>query len=177
MDIQNIVIVGGGTAGWLAANHLGKSLAKNKKINITLIESPDIPPIGVGEGTVPDIQADLKSFGISETEFIRKCEVTFKQSIKFVNWSDKSKHGSDNYYHHLFADSSPFGGDLTPCWLSGKQDTIYSDFVCPQHKICEENKAPKTITTPEYQGQLGYAYHLNAAKFAELLASYREVWY
>jgi len=51
---------------------------------VTLIESPDIAPIGVGEGTVPNIRKTLSSFGISETQFIRECDVTFKQSIKFV---------------------------------------------------------------------------------------------
>ena len=98
MTIKKIAIVGGGTDGWLAANHLGKALYKRSDIAITLIESPDIAPIGVGEGTVPDIKKTLASFGISETDFIRQCDVTFKQSIKFVNWLDQAKHGKDNFF-------------------------------------------------------------------------------
>ncbi|MGL4712383.1 MAG: tryptophan 7-halogenase, partial [Shewanella sp.] len=98
MNIQTVAIIGGGTAGWLAANHLGKALL-NKNVSITLIESPDIPTIGVGEGTVPTIRKTLQSFGISETEFIKRCDVTFKQSIKFQNWLDKSLHGPTNFYH------------------------------------------------------------------------------
>ena len=101
MTIKSIAIVGGGTAGWLAANHLGKRLA-SCGVQITLIESPDIPTIGVGEGTVPAIRKTLQSFGISETEFIKRCDVTFKQSIRFQNWLDKNRHGKDNFYHHLF---------------------------------------------------------------------------
>ena len=65
MKIKRIAIVGGGTAGWLAANHLGFELRKDPEIEITLIESKDVPSIGVGEGTVPYIKKALEKFGIS----------------------------------------------------------------------------------------------------------------
>lgn len=168
MDIQSVAIIGGGTAGWLAANHLGKALL-NKNIAITLIESPDIPTIGVGEGTVPAIRKTLQSFGISETAFIKRCDVTFKQSIKFQNWLDKRHHGDDNFYHHLFDPPSPMGVDLSALWLQNPTQA-YSQLVSSQFSVCEANLAPKLITTPEYQVVQGYAYHLNAAKFALLLA-------
>jgi len=169
MSIKKVAIVGGGTAGWLAANHLGKVLKNSPDISISLIESPDIPPIGVGEGTVPAIRQSLASFGISETEFIRSCEVTFKQSIKFVNWMDKGRHGEGNFFHHLFDAPNQFGDDLTHYWFAEQQQQAFADMVSAQHRMCELSKAPKSITTPEYQGALGYAYHLNAAKFSELL--------
>ncbi|ABZ75715.1 tryptophan halogenase [Shewanella halifaxensis HAW-EB4] len=168
MDIKRVAIVGGGTAGWLAANHLGKALLNNEQLSITLIESPDIPTIGVGEGTVPAIRQSLKSFGISETELIRRCDVTFKQSIKFVNWLDKHKHGQDNFYHHLFDMPGSVMEELTERWLS-KKESRYAGSVSPQHAVCGAFRAPKNISDPEYAGKLGYAYHLNAAKFAELL--------
>jgi len=171
MTINNIAIVGGGTAGWLAANHLGKALNKRKDISITLIESPDIAPIGVGEGTVPDIKKTLASFGISETDFIRQCDVTFKQSIKFVNWLDKDTHGKDNFFHHLFdVPSREDSASLTEHWLTQNSNGAFAESVSPQFSACEQGKAPKQITTPEYQGDLAYAYHLNAAKFANLLS-------
>ncbi|QIR15191.1 tryptophan halogenase family protein [Shewanella aestuarii] len=168
MTIKSIAIVGGGTAGWLAANHLGKRLA-NCGFQITLIESPDIPTIGVGEGTVPAIRKTLQSFGISETEFIKRCDVTFKQSIRFQNWLDKNRHGKDNFYHHLFDPPSAFGDDLTDYWLNDST-CAYAQMVSSQFSVCEAGLAPKLITTPEYQAVQGYAYHLNAAKFALLLA-------
>ncbi|QYJ85249.1 tryptophan 7-halogenase [Shewanella mesophila] len=179
MDIKKIIIVGGGTAGWLAANHIGKTFEGNDTVSITLIESPDIPTIGVGEGTVPAIRKSLKQFGISESEFITSCDVTFKQSIKFVNWMDKHRHGVGNSYHHLFDMPSPLGDDLTEYWLRERGDPyadgaygrFYCDTVSPQHAVCESYKAPKQITHAEYEGSLGYAYHLNAAKFALLLAN------
>ncbi|MBW8184432.1 tryptophan halogenase family protein [Shewanella nanhaiensis] len=169
MDIKKVVIVGGGTAGWLAANHLGKTLFNTNDVTVTLIESPDIPTIGVGEGTVPAIRKSLQSFGISETEFITQCDVTFKQSIKFSNWLDSDIHGKNNFFHHLFDMPSPMGDDLTPFWLNREVED-YANIVSPQFRVCEAFKAPKKITTPEYVGSLGYAYHLNAAKFAKLLA-------
>ncbi|CAH9057410.1 Flavin-dependent tryptophan halogenase RebH [Pseudoalteromonas sp. CIP111854] len=172
MDIKKVVIVGGGTAGWLAANHLGKELLKREGVSVTLIESPDIPPIGVGEGTVPDIRQTLLNFGISETDFIRECDATFKQSIKFVNWMDKNTYGDGNFYHHLFdVPNSSHAKILTEHWLNQKNtDKHYAHNLSSQHLICEHGLAPKDITTPEYQADLAYAYHLNAGKFAQLLA-------
>ncbi|WP_028767534.1 tryptophan halogenase family protein [Shewanella fidelis] len=169
MDILKVAIVGGGTAGWLAANHLGLVGVDNKQLSITLIESPDIPTVGVGEGTVPAIRQSLKKFGISEAEFITRCDATFKQSIKFVNWLDKDSHGDNNFYHHLFDMPPVMGKELTQKWLANKY-RAYAENVSPQHAVCEAYKAPKNISDVEYSGSLGYAYHLNAAKFADLLA-------
>ncbi|MBD1582917.1 tryptophan halogenase family protein [Pseudoalteromonas sp. S16_S37] len=172
MDIKRVVIVGGGTAGWLAANHLGKAMLARSDVSVTLIESSDVPPIGVGEGTVPDIRHTLSSFGISESEFIRECDATFKQSIKFVNWMDKHVHGDGNFFHHLFdVPHSAEAKVLTKRWLDNhSSDKHYGDYLSPQHQICELGLAPKDITTPQYQADLAYAYHLNAGKFAQLLA-------
>ncbi|WP_394129765.1 tryptophan halogenase family protein [Shewanella maritima] len=174
MTITKVAIVGGGTAGWLAANHLGLQLQETE-ITVTVIESPDIPAIGVGEGTVPAIRQTLKKFGISETQFIRECDVTFKQSIKFINWLDKHQHGSGNFYHHLFENPQRFGEQLASQWLDANHSqqravNPFAQCVSPQFSAVEQNKAPKTITTPEYESVLAYAYHLNAAKFARLLA-------
>lgn len=168
MQIKRVAIVGGGTSGWIVANHLGKAL-KNKGVSIDLLESPDIPPVGVGEGTVPEMRRTLQSFGISETDFVRRCDVSFKQSIKFVNWMDQGSHGQNNYYHHLFESPYSEGNDMAPSWLK-TGDGKFADFVSSQARVCDAGLAPKTISHPEYQGELGYAYHLNASKFSLLLA-------
>ncbi|WP_226665976.1 tryptophan halogenase family protein [Microbulbifer aggregans] len=169
MRISKIAIVGGGTAGWLAANHLGRVLGGEPGIDITLIESPDIPVIGVGEGTVPTIRDSLRQFGISETDFIRRCDVSFKQAIKYVNWLDKDRHGEGNSYYHLFDYPFPFGEDLTEFWLSGKGGKSFADTVSAQAALCDAGLGPKRITSPEYQGDSTYAYHFDAKKFAALL--------
>ena len=169
MNINRIAIIGGGTAGWLAANHLGCELSSNPDIEIVLIESPDIPIIGVGEGTVPAIRQSLQRFGISEAEFIASCDATFKQGIKFIDWM-KPQTGRANYYYHPF--DSPFaaGQDLTPLWLSSVADTSYAEIVGVQEAICNAQRCPKKISSLPYQGEATYAYHLNAKKFAQLLA-------
>lgn len=170
--IRKVIVVGGGTAGWLAASHLAKKLgSKNPHaIQVTLIESPDIPTIGVGEGTVPAIRKSLQYLGISETDFIRSCDVTFKQSIKFVDWETNPIPGKEHYYHHLFDYPciNPF--DLSPYWLlNGREQVKYADAVAIQGRICDLGLGPKNMTHCEYEGSAHYAYHLDAVKFASLL--------
>ena len=88
--IQSIVIVGGGTAGWLtagviAARHQGR--IKSGSFTVTLIESPNVPIIGVGEGTWPTLRSTLQKMGVSETDFFRNCNAAFKQGAKFARWT------------------------------------------------------------------------------------------
>ncbi len=171
--IAHIVIVGGGTAGWLAASHLAKRLQPNSPtgVKVTFIESPNIPTIGVGEGTVPMMRQTLKDLGISETEFFKTCDATFKQGIKFVDWLDNPTNGHSNYYHHLFDYPHITEFDVTPYWLKGLagDNRSFADSVSRQGVVCDAERAPKTITTPEYEGKTSYGYHLDANKFSALL--------
>ncbi|WP_105167929.1 tryptophan halogenase family protein [Pseudoalteromonas sp. T1lg23B] len=167
MKIKRIAILGGGTAGWLSANHIGHALSHLSDVEITVIESATIDAIGVGEGTVPYIQNSLKRFGISEAEFLVKCDATFKQGIKFVDWLNPDTHGS-NYYYHPFDEPFAQGYDITNYLLS---ERIKFENVGIQAQICELGLAPKQKSDVEYQGSLAYAYHFDAAKFAALLAS------
>ncbi|WP_193161354.1 tryptophan halogenase family protein [Microbulbifer hainanensis] len=171
--IKHILIVGGGTAGWLTACHLARKLSANAPngIRVTLVESADIPTIGVGEGTVPAIRQSLHSLGISEAEFIRECDVSFKQSIKFVDWVNTPETPGESYYHHVFDYPENSLGDLTPYWLESQHGRVpYADAVSVQAHICDRGLGPKTISQSEYQGHTSYAYHLDAGKFAGLLA-------
>jgi len=172
--IKNIAIVGGGTAGWLTACILAKQLnnANDVTTTITLIESADIPPVGVGEGTVPTMRQTLSMIGVNETEFIRECDVTFKQSIKFVDWLHTPKAGEPQSYHHLFNYPHTPGFDLTPYWLLNKCDENYASNVSFQEAICDLHLSPKRITDKEYVGALEYAYHLDAGKFSKFLAKH-----
>ncbi|WP_287498530.1 tryptophan 7-halogenase, partial [Alteromonas sp. AO-Serp] len=83
-SMHRVVIVGGGTAGWLAAGILAAKLSANH--TVTLIESPNIPSLGVGEGSWPSLRDTLLDIGISETEFLTVCHGAFKQGSSFVNW-------------------------------------------------------------------------------------------
>jgi tryptophan halogenase len=172
--IKNIAIVGGGTAGWLTACILAKQLnnASDLTTTITLIESADIPPVGVGEGTVPTMRQTLKMIGVNEADFIRQCDVTFKQSIKFVDWLHAPQPGIQHSYHHLFNYPHTPGFDLTPYWLLGESQTSYAKHVSFQESLCDLHLSPKRITDKEYAGTLEYAYHLDAGKFSKFLAKH-----
>jgi 2-polyprenyl-6-methoxyphenol hydroxylase-like FAD-dependent oxidoreductase len=86
---RRLLIVGGGTAGWLTAAYLAKSLrvAEQAHLEITLLESPDVGIIGVGEATFPTIRTTLQFLGIDEARFIRETSATFKQGIRFNDWA------------------------------------------------------------------------------------------
>lgn len=169
MKIKRIAIIGGGTAGWLAANHLGAELCHDPEFEITLIESLDVPTIGVGEGSVPYLAKGLKRFGISEAEMLLTCDATFKQGIKFVNWLDPKQHG-ENHYYHSFDTPYPAGVDVSNYWLANAAARPFDD-VGIQARICELGLSPKRKGSGDYEGALSYAYHFNALKFAGLLAN------
>ena len=89
LPVKKIVIVGGGTAGWLtaaviAAKHRGRMV---NGFNVTVVESPTTPTIGVGEGTWPTLRCTLARIGVSETEFFRQCDASFKQGALFARWT------------------------------------------------------------------------------------------
>ncbi len=173
--IKEVLIVGGGTAGWLSACHLARSLKSNRPdgVKVTLVESANIPTIGVGEGTVPTIRQTLAHLGIRETDFIRECDVTFKQSIKFVDWVHDPASEGTNAYHHVFDYPERHMVDPTPYWLMGQAgDTSFVDAVSVQGKICEAGLGPKQMVHAEYDGLVNYAYHLDAAKFAAFLTKH-----
>mgnify|MGYP001762268702 CR=1 FL=1 len=172
--IQHVLVVGGGAAGWLTACHLAKKLKPGTAggVKVTLLESPDIPIIGVGESTVPAIRRSLSYLGISETDLVRHCEATFKQSIKFVDWVHNPVAGQSSYYHHLFDYPDAFNFDLTPYWLAGTQAQSYADALTIQGKVCDAGLGPKQITHAEFAGLTNYAYHLDATQFAALLAKH-----
>lgn len=167
--IKSIVIVGGGTAGWITA---GRIAAKHKPgsetgIKVTLIESPTINIIGVGEGTWPTMRNTLMKMGISETEFMRDCDATFKQGAKFAKWVDGTP--NDFYYHPLMLPQGFNKVDLPPYWQTRHSHHSFSNAVCFQEQVCENNLAPKLITTAEYASIANYAYHLDAGKFSKFL--------
>lgn len=174
-EISKIIVVGGGAAGWLAACHLAKKLDSNHPngVEVHLVESKNIPTIGVGEGTVPAMRQSIEYLGISETEFIQACDVSFKQSIKFVDWVYNPGSSKANYYHHPFDYPDTFKFDSTPYWVMGELgESSYADAVSVQAMICDKGLGPKTMLHPEFEGVTNYAYHLDAVKFGELLAQH-----
>lgn len=170
---MHIVIVGGGAAAWLTANHLACALKSvgDSKVKITLVESPSIPTIGVGEGTVPSIRDSLAYFGISETDLIQKCDATFKQSIEFVGWQSHQKNAKQHRYHHIFDYPRIDSMDAIVDWVSeGYRLESFASTFSIQSDIIDEGLSPKKFSQAEYDGVTSYAYHFDAGKFGTLLA-------
>lgn len=167
--VKRVVIVGGGTAGWLTA---GMIAAKHRSriptsFSVTLVESPNTPIIGVGEGTWPTLRTTLSRIGVSETELFRQCDAAFKQGAWFGRWTTGEP--NDGYYHPLMLPQSFSQINLVPHWLARNDGRSFCDAVCPQGRICDDGLAPKTIATAEYDAVANYSYHLDAGKFAPFL--------
>ncbi len=173
--IDEILIVGGGTAGWLTAAYLARRLGSDKPdgVKITLIESSEIGIIGVGEGTIPTIQTTMRTIGVDEAAFLRGADAAFKQGIRFVDWEKQpSAAGRRRHYYHSFSrpHELPGGFDLTPYWLLGVAgDVQLSEAVTLQDAVCEAGRGPKLIDDPQYASPLAYAYHFDAGKLAAFL--------
>jgi flavin-dependent dehydrogenase len=161
---RRVVILGGGTAGWLAAAYFSRTL---KMPNIALVESSEIGIIGVGEGTFPTIRSTLANLGISERDFLVNADATFKQGVLFNGWAD----GADSYFHPF---NLPIGGEdeaLLPHWIADEspQRPSWADAVTVQERVIRAGLAPKLMQDPDFSGPMNYAYHFDAARFAAYL--------
>ena len=165
--INKIVIVGGGSAGWLAAGVIAaEHRVDNERFELVLIESPDVPTIGVGEGTWPSMRSTLQRVGITETDFIRECDASFKQGTWFRDW----RTGNGDTYSHPFTVPIDYTDtNLAAHWQALHDAPPFADAVTPQTALFADCLAPKQITTPEYAFVVNYGYHLDAGKFAVLL--------
>lgn len=167
--IKRIVIVGGGSAGWITAGLLAREFTGGAKprIDLTLIESPDVRTIGVGEGTWPTMRATLQKIGIGEAEFLAACSAGFKQGTQFVGWVTGSP--NDRFYHPFSVPAGYPVVNLVPHWQEHREKVSFVNAVGVQGHLCDRGLAPKQASTPEYAAVVNYAYHLDADKFALLL--------
>jgi tryptophan halogenase len=173
--IRNIVIVGGGTAGWLAACYLQRTMASNPAagVRIRLVESRDIGTVGVGEATVPTLRSTLAALGIPEAALFADADATLKNGIRFAGWREGGTAETDRY-DHPFEAPGPFNGfPLSLHWLALKQRgapvPAMADACVAQTALMDDLLSPKTMQSPDYQAPLTYAYHLDAVKLAALL--------
>ncbi len=167
--IKRLIVVGGGSAGWLsagiiAAQHTAK-LAN--AIEIYLIESPQVSSIGVGEGTWPSMRNTLQKIGIKEQQFLSECDASFKQGSRFIAWHTGL--ANDVYYHPFMTPRGYGEVDLHQAWRRNAPEKAFADAINIQSQICLAGLAPKQQATPPYAAVTNYGYHLDALKFAQLL--------
>ena len=166
----DVVIAGGGTAGWVAAATFARFLGN--RATITLVESDEIGTVGVGEATIPQIHNLIIGLGLDQADFLRRTNATFKLGIEFSDWN-----GEGSSYFHSFGQTGR-GVGLIPfrqLWLRGRALGVAEDFGDYAFNIAAArlgrmSTKAGTGTIPE----LAYAYHFDASLFARMLREYAE---
>ncbi|MEM9334693.1 MAG: tryptophan halogenase family protein [Pseudomonadota bacterium] len=171
MSIKNIVIVGGGTAGWMTAAAFSK-IANNGLAKVTLIESEDIGIVGVGEATIPPFLGFNKLVGIKDSDMLSAVGGTFKLGIQFVNWGQQG----ESYFH-------PFGNygyeiegiAFHQIWHKMRQQKDPRPLFAFNIETLAAQYGKFAITNPEARQDLppvNYAYHIDAVKYGQFLRSF-----
>ena len=164
--LKRIVIAGGGTAGWMAAAAIARTLGR--AVDLTLVESDDIGTIGVGESTIPPLVSYNRLLGIDEAEFMRATQATFKLGIQFDNW----RVPGEGYFHSFGATGTDhWSAGFQHFWLEGRArglDRSYDDF-------CLELKAAHAGKFAHLPGdKMNYAYQLDSGLYARFLRAMAE---
>ena len=172
MARRRILIVGGGTAGWLTAAYLARALGP--AVAITLLESSEIGIIGVGEGSFPTIRDTLRFLGIDEAGFVRETGATFKQGVRFADWRHAPQPGRTHAYFHPF--EPPFQAadtSLVPYWLledEGRRPP-FAQAMTIQDRVAQAQRGPKQPGEGDFAGPLNYAFHFDATRLGRVLAA------
>ncbi|MFC5743621.1 tryptophan halogenase family protein [Dyella tabacisoli] len=175
--IRDVVILGGGTAGWMTASYLARAVGS--KVRITLIEAATIPKIGVGEATIPNLQKVFFDFlGIPEEEWMRHCNASFKMGIRFVNWRPQPQSAGDDYFYHLFGlipncDSVP----LSHYWVLRQQERMDDRplaYACyKEAPLLDAKLSPRMMDGTRVTN---YAWHFDAHLVADYLQKLAVGW-
>ncbi|MGN7161931.1 tryptophan halogenase family protein [Sphingomonas sp. SAFR-052] len=165
--VRRVVVLGGGTAGWMTAAALSRSFGET--VAITLLESDTIGTVGVGEATIPTIHWFNELVGIDEAEFLRATKATFKLGIEFVDWTAPG--------HRYFHPFGQFGATLPGVafhhrWLKAQAEGL--DIFLPALSLATQLAAQGRFAKPMGDARsilstLGYAYHFDAGLYAAFL--------
>lgn len=167
-EIKNFVIVGGGTAGWITANLMAARWA-GQGFNITLVESPDIDIVGVGEGSTPPLKHFFDEIGVDETEWMKECDATYKVGIEFPHWSTKPNF--ESYFHPFFSELDRF---TAPAFFHNSQlrrrgvDLLgHPDPFFLSYELSRQRLSP--VAPENFPFELLYAYHFDSGKLGKFL--------
>ena len=171
--VRRVVILGGGTAGWMTAAALSKALARSGTA-ITLVESEEIGTVGVGEATIPTIHWFNSLVGLDEAQFMADTGATYKMGIEFGGWQ-----GGGSAYFHPFGtygapgDAAMMAHRLTRAWLGGDATSIDAYSLTTQ--AARARRFAKPVNDPRsLLSTLGYAFHFDAALYARHLRTLAE---
>lgn len=173
--LESIVILGGGTAGWMAATYLKKAFPD---IRVTLLEAPAIPKIGVGEATIPNLQSVFFDFlGIPEEEWMRHCNASFKCGIRFVNWRRPAPDDKGEHYYHLFGILRHCDGlPLSHYWALDRERGSTEPFAYACYRetpLLDAKLSPRSL---DFRRHSYYAWHFDAHLVADYLRSVSSTW-
>ena len=174
LKVQRVVVAGGGTAGWMAAAAFCK-VFKKENVEVVLIESESIPPVGVGEATIPLLQTFHHMLEIDDNDFVKKTQGTFKLGIEFNDWG----HIGESYIHAF----GPVGHDFDSIpfyhlWWKAYSEGYAKDI--DEYTInCKAAYNKKFMRSDQSAGDsplsnISYAYHFDAALYAKYLRNYAE---
>jgi tryptophan halogenase len=186
---KNVVIVGGGTAGWMTAAYLRKAL--DKVDNITVVESGHIGSVGVGEATFSTLKLFFDFLGLQEEEWMPSCNASYKLAIKFANWTA----GGGHFYHPFQRLGVVDGFNLAEWWLKLKRDREAFDYACfTIPAMCDAQRSPRYLdgrvfddqvqmhftdehlakknVLHDHSVQYPYGYHFDASLLAKFLMGY-----
>ncbi|MDU0354347.1 tryptophan halogenase family protein [Paraglaciecola aquimarina] len=170
---RSILIVGGGTAGWMAANLFSKSLS-HLGFDIALLESANIPTVGVGEGSTPYIRHLFSALDLTEDEWMPACSATYKGGITFADWSTKK--GFNQYFHPFSSSLDQQSFDVfrqvTMLRHGNYQVDAHPNSYFLQSELVKQGRIPKSNDTSVVDSI--YAYHFDATKLGLFLKSHAE---
>ncbi len=172
-QIKTIVIVGGGSSGWMSAALL--SSLTLQKYQIQLVESEEISTVGVGEATIPAIKVFNQLCGISEADFIRETKATFKLGIEFCNWGEKG----EQYFHAFGALGRQWEWlSFYQYWLRARAqgEVLPFEQYCVTAKMAAQHKfmPPDSSQAKSPLAEIAYAYHFDAGLYAAFLRRHSE---
>lgn len=166
---QRIVVLGGGTAGWMAACLIAHRWPRT---SVTVVESPDIGIIGVGEGSTPQLKNMFDTLDIAESEWMPACNATYKTGISFHGWS--SRHGFDRYFHPfqtaLDHHTAPQFFFNTRARRTGRDVPAHPDAFFLPARLAAENRAP--VAPSNFPFDIGYGYHFDATLVGQFLRTH-----
>ena len=159
--VRRVVIAGGGTAGWMTAACLGKTLGKG--LDIRLVESDEIGTVGVGEATIPTLLTFHELCGVNEQEFMAETQAVFKLGIKFENWRDV---GHDYIHSFGLTGKDHWTAGFQHFWLKGRDRKLAREYreYCLELRAAEESRFAHLP-----RAGMNYAFHMDATLYAKYL--------